>query len=342
MRKSIVLGHVLAASALFSLTACSWQADLFDHKQAGAQALSATAANDSALSQTGFTQPVPDDYASPSSSPGDVVRVDYDSRVYAGNGAPVTKTAYVYTPYGYDEADDETRYDIVYLMHGWGGHAGDYFEYVALKNTLDHMIANGDIPPVIFVLATFYNPNSTTGFDSSVAELRAFHQDFEENLMQAVEGRFHTYAASTSNEDLRASRMHRLLGGFSLGSVTTWTMLCADYDYIAGFIPMSGSSWHFGGFGDFQTQRNVDYIAQLVADNDLNERGYFVYQAVGTQDSVRQQTLQQAEEMLARPDVFTPQHYAFYQKEGGVHRELHGPHGGDGRRAAHVLGRGHS
>lgn len=29
-------------------------------------------------------------------------------------------TAYVYLPYGYDEKDGDTRYDILYLMHGWG------------------------------------------------------------------------------------------------------------------------------------------------------------------------------------------------------------------------------
>ncbi|MBQ6503295.1 MAG: hypothetical protein IJI57_05225 [Flexilinea sp.] len=48
-----------------------------------------------------------------------------------------SKTAYVYLPYGYDDADTETRYDIIYLMHGWGGHAGEYFEYGTLKNTFD-------------------------------------------------------------------------------------------------------------------------------------------------------------------------------------------------------------
>lgn len=319
MIKKAALGCLMSAAAVFSLTACGMHAGADDTARAEAKVSPDAAANDSALPQTGFTDPVPADYSAPSPAPGNVVRVDYDSLDYAGDGSPVTKTAYVYTPYGYDGVDAETRYDVVYLMHGWGGHAGDYFEDGHLKNTLDHMIENGDIPPAIFVLATFYNPNSGTGFNASVAELRAFHQDFEENLMQAVEGRFRTYALSTSDDDLKASRMHRLFGGFSLGSVTTWTMFCADYDYIAGFLPMSGSSWHFGGFGDFQTQRNVDYIEQLVADNDLDERGYFIYQAVGTQDSVRQQTFQQAEEMLARPDVFTPEHYAFYQKDGGVH-----------------------
>ena len=41
-----------------------------------------------------------------------------DSRDYTDASQPVLqKTAYVYLPYGYDEADQETRYNILYLMH---------------------------------------------------------------------------------------------------------------------------------------------------------------------------------------------------------------------------------
>ena len=120
-------------------------------------------------------------------------------------------------------------------MHGWGGHAGEYFEYGTIKNTLDHMIENGDIPPVIIVSATFYNENSNTDFSGSIAEFRRFHRDFEENLMPAVEGQFHTYAKSVSDDDLKASRNHRAFGGFSLGSVTTWLQFCYDTDYIRYF-----------------------------------------------------------------------------------------------------------
>jgi len=58
---------------------------------------------------------------------------------------------------------------------------------------------------------------------------------------------------------------------------------------------------------------------QLVKDKNLDERGYFIYHAVGTQDSVKSQTLMQADEMLSRPDVFTSEHYMFFQKEGGYH-----------------------
>ena len=137
--------------------------------------------------------------------------------------------------------------------------------------------------------------------------------------MPAIEGTFHTYAASTSPEDLAAARDHRAFGGFSLGSVTTWMEFCHDTDYIRYFLPMSGSSWYYGTYGDFQTVRNVDYVQQIVEENGLNERGYFIYHVVGTEDVVKSQTLMMADEMLSRDGVFPPEHYVFYQKAGGHH-----------------------
>lgn len=274
--------------------------------------------NKEPMEQTGYTTAVPSSYKTESDYPGNVTRLDYASKDYVRDGAAITKTAYVYTPYGYDENDEETRYDILYLMHGWGGHAGEYFEYTSTKNVFDHLIENGEIPPVIIVSATFYNENSNTDFSSSIAEFRQFHRDFEENLMPTVEGRFHTYAKSVSDEDLKASRDHRAFGGFSLGSVTTWLQFCYDTDYIHYFLPMSGSCWYYGTYGDFQIKRNVDFIEQLEKDNDLDERGYFIYHAAGTQDAVKSQSIDMAEEMLTR-DLFTPDHYVFYQKDGGYH-----------------------
>ena len=252
------------------------------------------------LPQTGWTEAVPSEYLQASERQGSVERLDYDSLDYAGDGHAITKTAYVYTPYGYDPDDEGTRYDIVYLMHGWGGHVGEYFDYPGTKNVFDNLIANGDMPPAVIVSATFYHDGSDAGFGGSVAELRAFHEDFENNLMPAVEGRYRTYAADATPEGLAASRDHRAFGGFSLDSVTTWLELCHDYDYIRYFLPMSGSCWYYGGYGDFQFERNVDFIEQLVNDNDLDGRGYFVYHAVGTNDAVKSQSIGMADEMLAR------------------------------------------
>ena len=270
------------------------------------------------IPQTGDTVAVPAEYTHAANEQGSVTRVDYDSEDYLRGGGAIKKTAYVYTPYGYDENDTETRYDILYLMHGWGGHAGEYFEVASQKNMFDNLIEKGEIKPIIIVSATFYNENSSTDFSSSISEFRQFHRDFEDHLMPTVEGMFHTYAKSTSADDLKASRDHRAFGGFSLGSVTTWLQFCYDYDYIHYFLPMSGSCWYYGTYGDFQIERNVDFIEQLVKDNDLDERGYFIYHAVGTQDAVKSQSIDMADEILTR-QIFTPEHYVFYLKQGGYH-----------------------
>lgn len=269
------------------------------------------------MEQTGRTKRIPSEFLAASERQGTVVSIDYASRDYAGSGADITKTAYVYLPYGYDENDGSTRYNILYLMHGWGGHEGEYFEYGA-KPLFDNMIEKGEIPPLIIVSPTFYNENSDRDFGGSITAFRAFHNEFENDLMPAVEGTFHTYAESASDEDLRASRDHRAFGGFSLGSVTTWLQFCHDYDYIRYFLPMSGSSWFYGTYGDFQIEKNVDHIEQLVEENDLAERGYFIYHAVGTNDAVKSQSIDMAKEMLSR-ETFTPEHYVFYQKDGGYH-----------------------
>lgn len=274
--------------------------------------------NEAAIEQTGWTTAVPTEYFSPATKQGHVESIDYSTKDYAGNGADITKTAYVYLPYGYDENDTETRYNILYLMHGWGGRAGEYFASEQQRNLFDNLIEKGDIPPIIIVSASFYHDGSDRDFSSSITAFRAFHNDFEKDLMPAVEGKYHTYAASASDEDLRASRDHRAFGGFSLGSVTTWLQFCYDYDYIRYFLPMSGSCWYYGTYGDFQIEKNVDFIEQLVMDNDLSERGYFIYHAVGTNDTVKSQSIDMADEMLTR-ELFTPEHYVFYQKDGGYH-----------------------
>ena len=248
------------------------------------------------IPQTGWTTAVPAAYAAQSTHPGTVEELVYDTKDYAGNGADIQKKAYVYLPYGYDPDDAETRYDIIYLMHGWGGAAGEYFymDNGAIRTMLDQMIERGDIKPVIAVSATFYTEGSSRDFSASIDQFRQFHLDFENALMPAVEGKYHTWAVSTSPEDLMASRDHRAFGGFSLGSVTTWLQFCHDTDYIRYFLPMSGSSWYYG-------------------------TGWFIYHAVGTQDTVKSQSLMMADEMLSRPDTFTPDHYVFCQKDGGYH-----------------------
>lgn len=308
------IAMILLAIGILALTACANQAesDIPDTENAEEQ----PAVSD--IPQTGWTEAVPAEYHLKANHPGTVVTLDYDSKNYSGDSEDVSKTTYVYLPYGYDENDTETKYDIIYFMHGFGGYAGDYFTG-SMTNMLDHMIENGETKPVIAVSASFYNENTGTDFSSSVLALRQFHQEFLNDLMPAVEGRFHTYAEGTTPKELEASRDHRAFGGFSLGSVTTWMQFCHNSDYIRYFLPMSGSCWYYGGYGDFQIEKNADHLEQLIKDNNLDEKGYFIYFAVGTNDNVKGQSIDFADELLERNDIFTPDHFVFYQMDGGYH-----------------------
>lgn len=53
------------------------------------------------MEQTGWSKAVPSSYMGAATNQGSITRIEYDSRDYAGNDTAVTKTAHVYTPYGY-------------------------------------------------------------------------------------------------------------------------------------------------------------------------------------------------------------------------------------------------
>ena len=93
--------------------------------------------------QTEYISTVPEECFAASDHAGQVVEITYDSYDYTDASQPaIQKTAYVYLPYGYDEADQDTRYDILYLMHGWTMTAGDFFNESksGIVSILDHMI----------------------------------------------------------------------------------------------------------------------------------------------------------------------------------------------------------
>lgn len=272
--------------------------------------------------QTEYIGTVPEEYFSESDHGGQAAEVTYDSRDYTDASEPaIQKTAYVYLPYGYDEADQETRYDILYLMHGWTMTAGDFFDETGsgIVPMLDHMIENGDIPPIIVVCATFDAENQSQSFSRSVEELSVFHNDLRENLMPYIESHYHTYAENTTPEAFQASRAHRAFGGFSLGAVTTWYQFIYNLDYIQYFLPMSGDCWIMGTYGGrYYPVETVDYLENMLAEGGYGEDDFRIYQGIGTDDPIWGQTDSQIQEMFTR-STFTPEnlHYAIIQ--GGRH-----------------------
>lgn len=200
--------------------------------------------------QIQMTHPVPNQYFSEATEQGQVVRIEYESKDYTRDDRPATrKPAYVYLPYGYDES---RQYDVVYLMHGWTGTVEETFETLggAQKNILDWMIQQGDCKPVIVVSPTWDKDNRAKDWGESCEEIAVFHNEYENDLIPAVESRFSAYAETTDRAGIVASRDHRAFGGFSLGSVTTWYIFEHCFDLQRFFLPMSGDSWHVSILAD--------------------------------------------------------------------------------------------
>lgn len=271
--------------------------------------------------QTEYISAVPTKYFEEAELQGQVLQVEYESKDYTADESPITKPAFVYLPYGYDENDKDTKYDILYLMHGWTMTANDFLdEYQSsLVNILDNMIAFGDIPPVIVVSATFDAENQSQSFSRSVEELSVFHSDLRQNLMPYIEGQFHTYAEDVTEEGFRKSREHRAFGGFSLGAVTTWYQFIYNLDYIKYFVPMSGDCWILGTYGGlYYPVETVDYLEDMLTKGGYEEDDFRIYQGIGTDDPIWDQTNSQIQEMFNR-DSFTPRNLHYAIIEGGRH-----------------------
>ena len=261
--------------------------------------------------RTGWAEYVPSSYKNKAKNQGKLGKVSYDTIDYTNN-EKITKEAVVYLPYGNDESK---QYNIYYLMHGWTGHAGDFFEYSNIVNILDNMIENKDIEPLIVVGATFDSENTGQDWGRSTQELEPFHLDFENGLMPYIELHYSTYAKSTSKEDLITSRDHRAFGGFSLGGVTTWWMFKHDLDYIKYFLPMSGDAWYVATFGGlYYPKETVDEVEKIVKDFD---KDYFVAAYLGTRDARYDQVNNQMVEMLKR-DTFKDT-FVYYQVKDAYH-----------------------
>ena len=171
---------------------------------------------------------------------GKVVMFVYDA--VTPDGEAYKKSALVYLPYGYDAADTQTRYNVLYLMHGSGQNNMEFLKGMgAMSSTsmmLDAMIEKGRIEPLIVVTPTFNVPGHDEGFGAA-----NFAYELENYLIPAFEGEYHTYAADVTPEGIKASRGHRAMAGFSMGAMCTWNVFANCLDEIAYYMPIAGAGW---------------------------------------------------------------------------------------------------
>ncbi len=239
---------------------------------------------------------------------GKVERIDYHTTNY--DGAPMDKYAFVYTPFDYDP---EKKYEVLYLIHGGAETAEKYLfqngEENPLKRAVDNMIADGTIEPVIIVTPSPYPYNTPTTRDSGIpssAFTSVFHNEMVNDLMPAVEGKYHTYTDfQTTPEALMGTRWHRKVMGWSMGSATTWYVFLNRIDYFSSFGFLSGAC---GAIPGDITKEWADETAKYVVDS-VKKQGHCdkcinVLSITGTLDIAYEKLSLLMGALLAYPETF--------------------------------------
>lgn len=283
---------------------------------------------------------LPENYRNESDKQGVIESVNYPVENLADGVKE--KHLNLYLPYGYDEADSSKKYNVFYLMHGGGENENLLFggpgENRELKNIFDHMIANGDIEPLIVVTPTFYGVKNSLENDPEkshvegldhplpIIETDYYHHELVNDLIPFIEARYHTYAGSGSKEELKASRAHRGFGGFSMGSVATWNTFIHALDYFKYFMPLSGDCWAITQKAEGEkAEETAEFLAQVVRDSGYTPQDYYLLCATGDGDIAYPNMKPQMDAMKKLTGEFihsadtTKGNFYFIEGAGGVH-----------------------
>ena len=270
-----------------------------------------------------YTTPVPSEFFQEASQQGTIELLEYDAKDYTQSSKPKTrKPAYVYLPYGYDKSK---KYDVIYLLHGWSGVAQEYFlgrrgnSRTGLVRIFDNLIQRGLTRPFIAVSPTWDKDNQSKGWGESTEEAAVFSQEYVNDLIPAVETHYSTYLEKPDKEGILASRSHRAIGGFSLGSITTWFVFEQAFPYSKYYLPMSGDNWSQGMFGGAShPDATAKFLADLVNASPY-KNDFYVWYSVGTEDVRLDQTHNQALAMSKLTDTFNASNFSYHMKKGGHH-----------------------
>ena len=266
---------------------------------------------------------MPKGYTEESKNPGRVEKVRY----VTSDESKDVKSAMVYLPAGYDESDKP--YNILYILHGASGSPTNYLDPSRLthfKALLDNMIENGDLEPLIVVAATYYPTEGFARFQPLAKQVEVtavFPRELTEDVIPAVESRYRTWAESTDEAGITASRDHRGIAGFSLGGVATWYLFLQKMNTFRWFLPISEASWDDGeggttGIWDSDTSAQVLYDA--VVEQGYVKDDFRLFVATGTEDEAFDIATTQMVSLLEYADMFKPgENTSCSMMSGGTH-----------------------
>jgi enterochelin esterase-like enzyme len=157
--------------------------------------------------------------------PGDALRGRLEPFEYDSAVTGTRRKAQVYLPPGHR---GDTRYPVLYLLHGIGGDEREWTGYVKAHAILDNLIAAEKAVPMIVVL-----PNGRALPDDSIPEnpfapekaagFAKFERDLLDHLIPAVEANYATHR----------DREHRAIAGLSMGGGQTLNFGLGHLDTFA-------------------------------------------------------------------------------------------------------------
>ena len=136
----------------------------------------------------------------------DIPKGKLETITYHSKSIGVDRKAVVYTPPNYNP---DTKYPVLYLMHGIGGNETHWTTLCAANKILDNLIADNKAVPMIIVMpngrATAEPPSQN--FMSDFNYYADFEPDLLQDLMPYIE----------SHYSVAADRDHRAITGLSMG-----------------------------------------------------------------------------------------------------------------------------
>lgn len=239
-------------------------------------------------------------------------------------GEPITKQFCIYLPPGYDAEDKETKYNVLYLLHGVGGSryewlrgSGVTHDSYVICNVLDNLIANGEIEPLLVVFPEGRSAHdwTDTAFAPQKTNLLGFYYfDYElrHDLIPFVEANFNTYAdiSDDSPEGIAFSRQHRAIAGLSMGAMQALNLTLGGYRHdFASFTGKPGNPEnglaltvqapgmqdlfaYVGAFSNAPTTTSGNVLGQNIASSPYKLE--LLYITCGDADSISMQSYRDA------------------------------------------------
>ena len=177
----------------------------------------------------------------------------------------------------------------------------------------DNLFDSGEIEPCIIVCTTYYfdvekdvETRKKTGIvpagdNDSTGMVPNFYREVVENIIPAVELKFHTYLKDRSRESIRATRDYRGFSEYSRGACCTWYMFHNAFEYFRWYAPMSCMTT--AGHNIFTEVSEEEVTAYVTfSPNRFPELPFYIYASNGDPEKDIKRMNDQMQYLTRRPE----------------------------------------